>query len=226
MVNWPATGAMMSGIGAIAAAVGTLFIIVLTWRYVRIYEALLQLNRETLDAMKESVLASRDMAEVMRHQLTIAAADVHAKIEQEHEPFRNLLRRMIEGTQRVRDCDVISAFGNTNLGLRPETSWFIPQDYLQKVDIAKDLDGELHRKLRNINEPPDGALYRMQLAIGRASHAIRPEYTDLSREGYIAVGEVKQLAGQAIHDLQTTLSFVDARAERLRRAGRSERPPN
>jgi len=35
--------------------------------------------------MKDSVLASRDMAEVMRHQVNIASAGVQAKIEQQHE---------------------------------------------------------------------------------------------------------------------------------------------
>jgi len=35
-VDWSATGAMMGGIGAIAAAIETVVIILLTWRYVRI----------------------------------------------------------------------------------------------------------------------------------------------------------------------------------------------
>jgi len=206
---------MLSGIGAIAAAIGTGFIILLTWRYVRIYEALLQLNTETLRAMEASVLASRDMAEVMRHQLTIASADVKAKIEQQHEPFRHLLSRMIEGTRRVRECDIVGAFRNTNLGARPDHSWFLPNDYREKLEISKDLDGELHRRLGAVNDPPDGTLYLMQQAIGRAGHDIRPDYADIPREGYVAAAEVKHYADAAIKDLETTLKYVNDRAARL-----------
>jgi len=50
----------------------------------------------------------------------------------------------------------------------------IPNDYSQKLEIAKDLDGELHRRLRAINDTPHGPLYLMQLAIGRAGHDILP----------------------------------------------------
>ncbi len=229
-MDWSATGAMMSGIGAIAAAIGTVFIIALTWRYVQIYEGLLQLNRETLDAMKESVQASRDMAEVMRHQLSIASADVVAKIEQQHEPFRHLLNRMIEGTRRVRDCDIVDAFRGTNLGLRPDASWFIPNDYTRKLEIAKDLDGELHRILRDINDTPDGPLYLMQVAIGHAGHAIRPEYAQVPHEGHTAAAEVKRLADDAIKQLESALEFVNGRAARLAKVASSDavpqRPPN
>jgi len=220
-VDWSATGSMLGGIGAIAAATGTGLIILLTWRYVRINAGLLKVNRESLQLLRESVLASRDMAEVMRHQLAIASADVEARTDQEHEPFRHLVQRMISGSERVRDADLIAAFHGTNLGLRPDASWFIPPDYRQKVEMTKDLDGVLHQKLNAINEPPHGEFSRLQQALGRLGQKLRPEYRDVPREAYMAANEVNAAAKEAITELQAILAYIDERANRLRKVAKA-----
>jgi hypothetical protein len=215
-VDWSATGAMLGGVGTIAAALGTLFVILLTRKYVRINADLLKLNRASLDALLNYVVATQDIAQIMRHQTAMAAADVKTRIEQEHEPFRHLINRMLDGVQRVQSSDLIEAFHGTNLALRPNSTWFIPPDYSEKIEKAKNVDGVLHLKLSALNEPPEGEFFRIQQSLGKLAHVLRPEYADVPQEAHAMADSVRNEAQAAIRRLLEIVEYVNERAERLR----------
>jgi len=216
-IDWPATGAMLGGLGSMLAATGTFFIILHTYKYVRINRDLLALNRESLEALLKYVAATQDMAQLMRQQTAIAAADVDWRVGQEHEPFRHLLELMIAGCERVRDADLIEAFLGSNLNLRPSSSWFLPPDYLQKVEAAKNFDGALHLMLARLNEPPDGELYRMQLSLGELGHMLRSEFAEVPPQARHAAEAVKREAAESIDALRKAFAYIDSRS-RLQRA--------
>jgi len=214
---------MLGGIGATAAALGTLFIILLTRKYVRINAELLKLNRASLDALLNYVVATQDIAHIMRHQAAIAAADIETRIDEECEPFRHLVKRMIDGVERVRSCDLISAFHGTNLDLRPSSAWFIPADYLEKVEKAKNIDGSLHLKLLALNEPPGGEFFLIQQSLGKLAHILRPDYADVTQGARTTADDVWFQAEAALRRLHEIEQYVNERSERLRAVVRPPR---
>lgn len=216
VIDWAATGSMLGGIGAILAACGTVFIIYYTRAYVHINAQLLALNRDSLIALRESVQTNRDMVDVMRHQVAIAGSEVEARIEQEHEPFRNLLIRMIEGCERVRDVDAIEGFRGGNLNLRPDNSWYLPRDYHEKLEAARNLDIELYKLLYDVYQSEHGELPRMQWSMNNVQKLVRDLYTDVPPQAYQAAADLKGRAQEAIDALQRIRAHVDARESRLK----------
>lgn len=202
------------------AVVETLAIIVLTWKYVRIYADLLVLNRESLDALKESVISSREMAEIMRKQTAIAEADSAGRIVREHEPFRHLIARMVEGVQRVLDTDLVHVYHEALNDQKPQTSWFIPADYREKVAVAQNLDGKLHALLAGLYEQPNGPLSQLHGALGEVGRAIRVEVEDVSHEGRTAVDEAQRYARAALVALLEILAYVNEHEEWMSQGSR------
>jgi hypothetical protein len=162
------------------------------------------------------VASTQDMAQLMRQQTAMAAADIQSRVDQEHEPFRYLLELMITGCERVRDTNLIEAFRSTYLNRRPTSSWFLPPDYHEKVEAAKNSDGTLHQMLSGVNEPPDGELYRMQLSLMDLAYILRSQYEDVPPEAQHAAEVVKREATESIAALHRVLAHLDSHSRRKR----------
>jgi hypothetical protein len=167
-IDWAATGAMMGGIGAILAAVFTLGLIFLTRRYVQINEKLYRLNKESLDQLKESVTATKDMAQVMTDEFGLHAAEREDAIRSEYEPFRGLLLQIQAGCHRLLTSDLRESFAIA--GSRPNTVDVRPTNFPEITAGAQHVDVGLHAQLMELDAGPLG---RLQRAMGQLAHLYR-----------------------------------------------------
>lgn len=199
-------------IGGLSAVV----LVFLTWRYVRINAGLLRVNQETLQELRDYVAATKEIAALTGRQAALLTADANRAIAAALQPFRSLLLRMLAGLQVLLRTDLMNAYSG-DASKRPQTSAFLPPDFLELTQRARDVDSDLHARLSKLIEP-EGGVTTLQVALGRLAHEYDERMNEWkSRESAEQLAnDVQKAAGIAYGEVSELFLYLDELAERLR----------
>lgn len=204
-IDWAATGAMLGGIGAILSVLVAGVLVWLTWRYVKIDAELLKLNRTSLDALRDSVAASREMAEVMQKQLAFTVTTRQDDVRQAYEPFRHLIQRMIAAFSQFMIMDVRQALTDN----RPLPSDLSPRDFFAKVEESREFDGRLHTWLSTLTGESS-----LRNEFAESLNKLSPLCRGQARDDAAAViqeSATKEVAERMVAHLQRIVAYIDER---------------
>lgn len=144
---------MLGGLGAISAAVGTIVVICLTWRYVHINAQLLDLNRRSLDTLRESVQESSRQAEaatlnsrILSEQWSAAQRErllpIQVALAEASAMIQAILQRLGEAEEYGIDTII--------------SGWRVPPGFTDSTERARHISLELYEKmlgaLREMND--------------------------------------------------------------------------
>jgi len=141
-IDWSSIGAMLGGVGAVAAALGTLVLIALTRRYVQINAELLELNRDTLSSLQQSVQESNRQAEAATRSAELLAQQWAATQREKLEPVQVALTHatnMLEDF--IPQLTQVDELGSLGPDIRPD--WFLPDTFVNGVERARHVSTEL-----------------------------------------------------------------------------------